>query len=86
MDEIRKYGKFWGPTPRLRDPTQQRKSTPRCGMSTLRHGREGVFSLRLGEGLRRGVAIAHNMEILCFCFVLFFRCFKDLSIGLMRTL
>ena len=28
----------------------------------------------------------HNMEMLCFCFVLFFRCFKDLSIGLIRIL
>ena len=31
-------GNFRGPTPRRRDPTQQRKSTPRCDMSTLRHG------------------------------------------------
>ena len=30
-----------GPTPRRRDPTQQRKSTPRHGMSTQRRGREG---------------------------------------------
>ena len=28
----------------------------------------------------------HNMEIFVFCFVLLFRYFEDLSIGLMRTL
>ena len=31
-------GNFGGPTPRRRDPTQQRRSTPRHGMSTLRRG------------------------------------------------
>ena len=29
MDEISKSGQFQGPTPRRRDPTQQRMSTPR---------------------------------------------------------
>ena len=36
--------------------------------------------------LRRGVATVHSMEIFMFCLVLSFRCFEDLSIGLMRTL
>ena len=35
-DEINKSGQFRGPTSRRRDPMQQRKSTPRRGMSTLR--------------------------------------------------
>ena len=29
MDEISKYGQFQGPTSRRREPTQQRKSTPK---------------------------------------------------------
>ena len=33
-----KSGNFQGPTLRRRDPTLQRRSTPRRGMSTLRHG------------------------------------------------
>ena len=46
-----------------------------------------------GKGLRRsvavlrqGVATVHSIEIFVFCFVLFFRCSKDLSIGLVGTL
>ena len=31
-------GNFRGPTPRSRDPTQQRRSTPRLGMSTSWRG------------------------------------------------
>ena len=31
-------GNFWGRTPRSRDPTQQRRSTLRRGMSTPRGG------------------------------------------------
>ena len=30
-DEISKFGQFRGPTPRRRDPTQPRKSTPQRG-------------------------------------------------------
>ena len=41
MDEINKIGQFRGPSPRRRDPTQQRKSMPRRGMSTSWHGQEG---------------------------------------------
>ena len=37
-------GKFRGCTLRLRDPTQQRRSTPRHGMSTLRCGREEALT------------------------------------------
>ena len=55
--------------------------------------RRGVAKLRRGEGLRRrvavlrrGVATTHRIEIFVFCFVLFFRCSEDLSVGLMRTL
>ena len=33
-----------------------------------------------------GFATVHSMEMLCFCFVLFFRFSEDLSIGLIRTL
>ena len=36
--------------------------------------------------VRCGEATVHNMEMLCLCFVLFFRCSKDLSIGLIRIL
>ena len=49
--------------------------------------------LRLNEELRRSVAVlrcgeatVHSMEMLCFCFVLFFRYSEDLSIGLIRIL
>ena len=87
MDEINKSGKFRGPMLRRRDPMQQRKSTPRRGMSTSRRGREGGLDkpqVRRGiEKLRRGVALFIDM---CFCHVLLFRYFEDLSIGLMRTL
>ena len=38
IDEINKSRSFRGPTPRCRDPTQQRTSTPRRGMSTLQRG------------------------------------------------
>ena len=33
-----KSGNFRGPKPRRRDPTQQRRSMPRRGMSTLQRG------------------------------------------------
>ena len=93
MDEISKSGQFRGPTLWRRDPTQQRKSTPRRGSE----GRldkpqvcQGVANLSRGEGLsrsaavlRRGVALFTDM---CFCHVLLFRYSEDLSIGLMRTL
>ena len=36
--------------------------------------------------LRCGEATVHSMEMLCFCFVLFFRYSEDLSIGLIRIL
>ena len=36
--------------------------------------------------LRRSEATIHNMEMLCFCFALFFRCSEDLSIGLIMIL
>ena len=36
--------------------------------------------------LHRGVATVHSMENFMFCFVLFFRCSKALSIGLRRIL
>ena len=78
MDEINKSGHFQSPTPRRRDPTQQRKSTPRCSMSMPRHDREGgldkprvcrgVAKLRRDEGLRRSVALLTEM-----CF---FSCFS----------
>ena len=37
IEKISKSGQFRGPTSWRRDPTQQHKSTPRCGMSTPRH-------------------------------------------------
>ena len=93
-DEISKSGLFWGFTPRRRDPTQKRKSTLRRGMSTPRRDQEGgLDKLKVIQGianlrcsvavLRRGVALFIDM---CFCHVLLFRYFEDLSIGLMRTL
>ena len=43
-------------------------------------------SLRCSEAvLLLSEATIHRMEMLCFCFDLFFRCFEDLSIALMRT-
>ena len=69
-DEICKSGQFRGFMPRRRDPMQWR-------------GQEGG----LGKlPVRQGVATVHSMEIFVFCLVLFFRCYEDLSIGLMRTL
>ena len=87
MDEIRKSGQFQGPTPWLRDPTQQRKSTPRRGMSTPWRGREGgldklqvrrgVAKLRHSEDLRRSLAVLRRgVELftdMCFCHVFLFR-------------
>ena len=80
MDEISKSWQFRGPTPRRRDPTRQRKSTLRRGMSMPRCGREGGLDK---PRVRRGVALFTNM---CFCHDLLFRYSEDLSIGLMRTL
>ena len=37
MDEIRNFGQFWGPMPRRRNPTQQRKSTSQ-GVACPHHG------------------------------------------------
>ena len=79
---------------------QQRKSTPRRGMYTLRHGREGgldkpwvrrgVAKLHRGEGLRRSVAMLRRGVALfidiCFCHVFLFRYSEDLSTGPMKTL
>ena len=65
MDEISKSGQFRGPTPRSRDPMQQ------CGRERgLDKPRvcRGVAKLCPGEGLRYGVATAHNMKIFVFCF------------------
>ena len=79
MDEIIKFGQFRDPTPRRRDPTQ-------------RYGREeGLDKPQVHRGvavLRRSVCVAtvHNMESFVFWFVLFFYCYEDSSIGLMRTL
>ena len=97
-DEIKKSGQFRGPT--RKDPTQQRKSIPRRGMSMPRRSREGgldkprvrrgVAKLRCGEGLRRSVVVlCRGLALftdMCFCHVLLFGYSKDLSIGLMRTL
>ena len=86
-DEISKSGQFQGPTSRLRDPTQW---CGREGGLDKPRVRRGVAKLRHGKGLRcnitvlcRGVVLFTNM---CFCHVLLFRYFEDLSIGLMRTL
>ena len=95
--KLANMGKFWGPTSRCRDPTQQRRSTLRRGMSTLRCGRDGgldkprvrrgVAKLHCGEGLCRslrcGVVLFTDM---CFCHVFLFCYYEDLLIGLMRTL
>ena len=93
MDEISKFGHFRDLTLWRRDPTQQRKSTLRSGMSKPRRGQEGgldnprvrrgIAKLHHGEGLRCSIALFTDM---CFCHVLLFRYSEDLSIGLMRTL
>ena len=67
-------GKFRGSTPRRRDPTQQRRSTPRRGMSMSRRDREGsldkpwvgIAKLRCGEGLRRRVTLFTNVFFVMF--------------------
>ena len=87
MDEISKSGQFQGPTSWHRDPTQQRKSMPRCdregGLDKPRV-RRGVAKLRRSIAvLRCGIALFTYM---CFCHVFLFRYFEDLSIRLMRTL
>ena len=83
-------GKFRGPMPRHRDPTQQRKSTPRRGREVgvdKPRVRQGVAKLRHNVAvLHRGVATVHSMEIFVFCHVLLFRYSEDLYIGLIRTL
>ena len=92
-DEINKFGQFRGPTAQRKDPMQQRRSTPRCGMSTSWCGREGGLDkpwVCQGEGLRRSVAVLrHSVALftdMCFCHVLLFCYSEDLSIRLMRTL
>ena len=77
---------------------QQRKSTSwrgREGGLDEPRVRRGVANLHHDKGLRRNivvlhgsVATVHRMEIFMFlfCFILFFHCSEDLSIGLMRTL
>ena len=56
-DKISKSGQFQGPMSRRRDPMQQRKSTPRRGMSTSQCGREGGLDKLW---VRRGVARVHR--------------------------
>ena len=88
MDEIRKSRQFWGPTPRCRGPMQQGKSTLRRGMSTPWCGREEAWR-SLGYLRRSVAALCHGVALftdMCFCHVLLFRYFEDLSIRLMRTL
>ena len=66
-----------------RNSEAEREGWPGLGFTTAKLS-EG---LRRSESvLRRGEATIHIVEMLCFCFVLFFRCFEDLSIGLIRTL
>ena len=100
MDEINKFVKFRGPMLWRRDPMQQRKFTPRHGMSRPRRDREGgldkpwvrrgVAKLCCCEGLRRSVEVLrHGVALftdMCFCHVFLFRYSEDLSIRLMRTL
>ena len=55
--------------------------TPRCSKASRGKGLRRSVAM-----LRRGVAPFHSMKFFVFCFVLFFRCSEELSIGLMRTL
>ena len=86
-DEISKSGQFWGPTPRRRDPTQQRKSMPRRGREG---GLDNPWVCRGVARVHRGVAKLHSSVALftdmCFYHVLLFRYSEDLSSGLMSTL
>ena len=74
VEKKTKNSKFWDAA---KDPTQHR-------------GREGGFFhpwVRRSEvELCCSEATVHSMEMLCFCFVLFFCCFEDLFIGLIRIL
>ena len=69
MDEFSKSRKFRGPTLRRKDPTQQRRSMPRRGMSTPLRDQEGGLDK---PRVRRGVATVHSMENFCvlFCFAI----------------
>ena len=89
-------GKLSGPMLQRRDPSSDKG--PRQGVAC--HGaawpngrlvkprvRCGIAELRSSVAvLYRGEATVHNMKNVVFCFVLLFRYFKDLSIGLMRIL
>ena len=65
-------------------PTPQRGREGRLARSRVRRGVAQLCHNVVV--LCRDEATVHSMEMLCFCFVLFFRCSEDLSIGLMRTL
>ena len=78
MEEIIKnLGNIGGPSPLRRDPSPQRSN------ASPQRGRVGRMAR---PRVRRDEATIHSMEMLCFCFVLFFCCSEDLSIGLIRTL
>ena len=71
-DEISKFGVLRHDV----DPTQQRKSTPRRGMSTPRHGREGgldkprvhrgVAKLRHGDAMPWRRTVHRHVFLSCF--------------------
>ena len=64
MDEIRKFRQFRGPTPRRKDSTQQRKSTPRRGLEgglDKPRVRRGIAKLRSSKGLSYSVALFTDM-------------------------
>ena len=56
-------------------------SMPRCRKAMPRRRP----TLQLSTAMPRRSTV-HSMEIFVFCFVLFFHCSEDLSIGLMRML
>ena len=49
----------------------------RCGVAERRLGQASTMPRR---------STVHTMEIFVLCFVSFFRCYEDLSIGVIRTL
>ena len=68
--------------PRNNVGPHQGVACPRRGVAERRLG-QALGTPRRSEGLRRGVALFTDM---CFCRVLLFRYFEDLSSRLMRTL
>ena len=99
VGKMTKNSKFWAMSRVLRsgEETPRNSEGPRSGEETPRNGegpRSGEGPPRRREAKKEDFSILEfvaakplfNMEMLCFCFVLFFCCSEGLSIGLIRIL